>query len=90
MAISMSMSFCAFKALSGFGFYSCRQVYEDIKPKKRMAARCAPILVTADLSIGMLRVSLRFCFVVIGFNVIVAAVVCASYFIRKQFLDFYF
>jgi hypothetical protein len=25
-------------------FYSCRQVYEDIKPKKRMAARSAAIL----------------------------------------------
>ncbi len=24
--------------------YSCRQVYEDIKPKKRMAALCAAIL----------------------------------------------
>jgi hypothetical protein len=25
-------------------FYSCRQVYEGIKPKKRMAARSAAIL----------------------------------------------
>jgi hypothetical protein len=25
-------------------FYSCRQVYEGIKPKKRMAARIAAIL----------------------------------------------
>jgi hypothetical protein len=33
-----------FKKLQQFSLYSCRQVYKDIKPKKRMAARSAAIL----------------------------------------------
>jgi hypothetical protein len=40
----MATPFCAFETLTGFVFYSCRQVYDDIKPKKRMVALRAAIL----------------------------------------------